>query len=138
LHHCQSGSSPAERVWHGQPAGASDAPASRPCYDGGILFEPAGWIGLGQEHMARVSKRFQVVIDPVARVGLGIRPGWFAVQTVVGDHLEMRFIPAEHSRSLAGSLNAYARGPVEDYAMEKESGWLAQVDAEWRPDGHAS
>jgi bifunctional DNA-binding transcriptional regulator/antitoxin component of YhaV-PrlF toxin-antitoxin module len=81
--------------------------------------------------MTKVSKRFQVVIERAARKKLGIHPGWVAVQTVVGDHLEMRFLPPEHNRSLAGSLNSYARGPVEDYATEKGAGWLGHVEAEW-------
>ena len=82
--------------------------------------------------MATVGARFQVVIERSARKKLGIRPGWVAVQTVVRDHLEMRFLPPEHSLSLAGSLGAYARGPIEDYAAEKQAGWLGHVDAEWR------
>ena len=88
--------------------------------------------------MSKVSERFQVVIERAARQKLGIHPGWVAVQTVVGDHLEMRFLPPEHDRSLAGSLNAYARAPVEDYAAEKEAGWLRQVDAEWRAGARTS
>jgi bifunctional DNA-binding transcriptional regulator/antitoxin component of YhaV-PrlF toxin-antitoxin module len=80
--------------------------------------------------MTTVGTKYQVVIERAARDRLGIRPGWVAVQTVVGDHLEIRFLPPEHSRSLAGSLHAYSRGPVQDYAAEKEAGWAGHVAAE--------
>lgn len=81
--------------------------------------------------MSKVSPKYQLVIEQTAREKLGIRPGWVAVQTVVGDHLEVRFLPPEHDRSLAGSLHAYARGPVEDYAAEKAAGWSDEIDAEY-------
>jgi len=77
--------------------------------------------------MATVGTKYQVVIEQAIREKLGIQPGWVAVQTVVGDHLEIRFLPPEHDRSLLGSLRGFSRGPVTDYAAEKEAGWVATV-----------
>lgn len=70
-----------------------------------------------------------MVIEAEARRRLGIRPGWVAVQTVVGDHLELRFLPPEHERSLAGSLGQYARRAVS--ADEERAAWEAHVAEEW-------
>lgn len=78
--------------------------------------------------MAKVGSKYQVVIDREARRRLGIGPGWVAVQTVVGDHLEVRFLPPEHERSLAGELARYGKGPVD---AEEERAWEAHVDEEW-------
>lgn len=71
-----------------------------------------------------------MVIDREARRRLGVGPGWVAVQTVVGDHLELRFLPPEHDRSLAGGLARYGKkvGPVSE---EEERAWEAHVDEEW-------
>lgn len=83
--------------------------------------------------MTKVGTKYQVVIDREARRRLGIRPGWVAVQTVVGDRLELRFLPPEHDRSLAGSLGRYAKGTVPDPADEERAAWEAHVDdEEWR------
>lgn len=82
--------------------------------------------------MATVGTKYQVVIEREARRKLGIQPGWVAVQTVVGDHLELRFLPPEHGRSLAGSLSRYARETVStEPADEERAAWEAHVDEEW-------
>ena len=81
--------------------------------------------------MATVGTKYQVVIEREARRKLGIEPGWVAVQTVVGDHLELRFLPPEHDRSLAGSLARYAKGTVPDPADEEPAAWEAHVAEEW-------
>ena len=44
----------------------------------------------------------EVVIDGKLREELGIGPGWFALQKVVDDHLEVEFLPPEHNESLVG------------------------------------
>ena len=79
--------------------------------------------------MTKVGSDYQTVIDREVREELGVRPGWVAVQAVVGDCLEVRFLPPEHDRSLAGSLKEYAReggpDPREDLA------WEAHVDERW-------
>ena len=77
--------------------------------------------------MTTVGTKYQMVIEREARERLGIQPGWEAVQVVVGDRLEVRFLPPEHERSLGGSLERYARRPTGDYAAEKREGWEAEV-----------
>lgn len=64
-----------------------------------VLSSPASYGEL--VGMATVGAKYQVVIEQAAREKLGIQPGWIAVQTVVGDHLEVRFLPPEHDRSRA-------------------------------------
>lgn len=83
--------------------------------------------------MTTVGTKYQVVIDREARRKLGVRPGWIAVQTVVGDRLELRFLPPEHGRSLAGSLGGYAWESVPSPADEERSAWESHVDEEWGP-----
>lgn len=80
--------------------------------------------------MVTVGRKYQVVIEQTAREKRGIQPGWIAAQTVVGDQLKTRFLPPEHDRSLAGTLRAYARGPVKHDAAEREAGWARQMAAE--------
>lgn len=80
--------------------------------------------------MTRVGTRYQVVIEREARRKLGIRPGWVAVQAVVGDHLELRFLPPEHDRSLAGSFGEYARAGGPD-PEEEDRAWETHVDERW-------
>lgn len=78
--------------------------------------------------MTTVGRKYQVVIERDARRTLGIQPGWVAVQRVVGDHLEVRFLPPEHDRPLAGRLHRYARPSHLERADEKEQGWEAHVE----------
>ncbi|MGI8541286.1 MAG: AbrB/MazE/SpoVT family DNA-binding domain-containing protein [Rubrobacteraceae bacterium] len=80
--------------------------------------------------MTTVGTKYQVVIEREARRKLGILPGWISIQTVVGDRLELRFLPPEHERSLAGSLNEYARGSVPEPG-EETLAWESHVDEEW-------
>lgn len=77
--------------------------------------------------MTTVGTKYQVVIEREARRKLGIEPGWVAVQTVVGDHLELRFLPPEHDRSLAGSLGEYAPESITEPAEEERAAWEAHV-----------
>ncbi len=51
-----------------------------------------------------VSSRGQITIDLDARRELGIEPGMVAHQRVVDGRLEVVFLPAPHTRSLAGVL----------------------------------
>lgn len=77
--------------------------------------------------MTKVGTKYQMVIDREVREELGVRPGWVAVQAVVGDHLEVRFLPPEHNRSLAGSLGEYAREEGRD-PEEENLAWETHVD----------
>src|SRR5947209_18838908 len=51
-----------------------------------------------------IGPKGQVVIKKEIRDRLGVGPGWKATQRVVDDHVELRFIPPTHNRSLAGCL----------------------------------
>ena len=77
--------------------------------------------------MTTVGTKYQMVIEREARERLGIEPGWEAVQVVVGDRLEVRFLPPEHEKSLAGSLRRYAKRRANDYSLEKREAWEAEV-----------
>src|SRR6266498_3102599 len=77
--------------------------------------------------MTTVGTKYQMVIEREARERLGIRAGWEAVQAVVGDRLEVRFLPPEHRESLAGSLRRYGKRRVADYAAEKRAAWESEV-----------
>jgi bifunctional DNA-binding transcriptional regulator/antitoxin component of YhaV-PrlF toxin-antitoxin module len=81
--------------------------------------------------MPKVGTKYQVVIGREARRKLGIEPGWIAVETVVGDRLELRFLPPEHDRSLAGSLGRYAGTSAPEPAEEERAAWEAHVEEEW-------
>lgn len=54
-----------------------------------------------------VGPKGQLVIEKGIRDRLGVQPGWRALQLLVDDHVEIRFVPPEHTRSLAGCLSAY-------------------------------
>lgn len=54
-----------------------------------------------------VGSKGQVVIEREIRNRLGIRPGAVAIQTLVGDRVEIRFIPPAHSESLFGVLSGH-------------------------------
>lgn len=47
------------------------------------------------------------MIEKEIRDRLGVKPGWRAVQLLVGDHVEIHFLPPEHGRSVAGCLSRY-------------------------------
>ena len=83
--------------------------------------------------MTKVGTKYQIVIEREARRRLGVRPGSVAVQTVVGDHLELRFLPPEHDRSLAGDLREYA-GTVAEAIEEERMAWETHVHEDWGPE----
>jgi hypothetical protein len=65
-----------------------------------------------------------VVIEQSIRTALGVRPGARTIQRLVGDHVEIHFLPAPHSRSLKGALRPFiTRGPAAD---------LDETDAAWK------
>jgi AbrB family looped-hinge helix DNA binding protein len=76
-----------------------------------------------------VGEKGQVVIEKPIRETLGIQPGYVAVQAVVGDHVEIRFYPPEHRRSLRGSLESFAKRSVseEQWPEAREEAWGAAV-----------
>ena len=72
-----------------------------------------------------VGEKGQVVIEKPLRQALGVQPGFATVQTLVNDHVEIRFYPPEHDRSLRGVLAQYARRPVsaEEWNEVREQAW---------------
>ena len=73
----------------------------------------------------KVGEKGQVVIGKGIRVHFGIEPGWIAIQRVVGDHVQMRFIPPEHNRSLKGRLAPYVKAPLsaDELREAREEVW---------------
>jgi AbrB family looped-hinge helix DNA binding protein len=99
-----------------------------------------GW----RYNMANViGSKGQVVIAKEIRDRLGVGPGWKAIQRLVDDHVEIRFIPPTHKRSLAGILKPYIDPdmfPVSDEDIDRaiEAGFAeeareeAQIAADWQ------
>lgn len=86
----------------------------------------------------RVGSKGQVVIDQELREKLGVSPDWTAIQRLVGDHIEIRFLPPEHSESLKGVLeprNGDRGVPADaDWTEVKERAWAEAVDVpKFRP-----
>ena len=63
----------------------------------------------------------QIVIAKEIREHLGIRPGWIALQRLVGDHVEIYFLPPDHDESLKGSLSDYVKAQVPPGDRARES-----------------
>ena len=59
-----------------------------------------------------VGPKGQIVITKEIRDRLGVKPGWLTVQRVVDDHVEVYFVPPEHSDSLKGCLADYVAAGV--------------------------
>ncbi len=81
-----------------------------------------------------VSSKGQVVIAKEIREKLGVKPGWVAVQRLVGDHVEIYFLPPPHRRSLKGLLadRIQTRVSVEDWPAARERAWRAASGDETR------
>jgi hypothetical protein len=70
----------------------------------------------------------QVVIDRDIRERLGVRPGMLAIQQVVGDHVEIRFVPGSHRRSLAGAARPFIkRFPSADELRRADELWTEEA-----------
>lgn len=75
----------------------------------------------------KVGPKGQVVVAKEARDRLGVRPGWLAIQMVVGDHVELHFVPPASSASLKGCLAKHTKvriGPGSD-------GWTKARSEAW-------
>ena len=73
-----------------------------------------------------VGQKGQVVIAKAIRDSLGIAPGWVALQRVVDDHVEIRFLPPDHRESLKGCLAPYTSAHVASgnaWAEARERAW---------------
>jgi AbrB family looped-hinge helix DNA binding protein len=83
-----------------------------------------------------VGTKGQVVIAKEIRERLGIKPGWVALQRLVGDRVEIYFLPPEHNESLKGSLASYLKAnvpPGEAWDRARDAAWQAatrEADAE--------
>jgi bifunctional DNA-binding transcriptional regulator/antitoxin component of YhaV-PrlF toxin-antitoxin module len=87
----------------------------------------------------KVGPKGQVVIAKELREKLGVEPGWWALQRLVDDHVEIHFVPPEHDRSLFGALSEYAKVKVseEDWHSAKESAWEAAVREKFGVNGES-
>ena len=75
-----------------------------------------------------VGPKGQLVIAKEIRERLGIEPGWIGLQRLVGDHVEVYFLPPEHRRSLRGALSPYITrgvGADEEWHEAREAAWEA-------------
>ena len=73
-----------------------------------------------------VGSKGQVVIAKEIRDRLGVEPGWTALQRLVGDHVEVYFVPPEHRQSLKGSLAAHLKtrvGPGVEWEKARDGAW---------------
>jgi bifunctional DNA-binding transcriptional regulator/antitoxin component of YhaV-PrlF toxin-antitoxin module len=80
-----------------------------------------------------VGEKGQVVIEQPLREALGVQPGFVTVQTLVNDHLEIRFYPPEHDRSLQGILKKYVNRSVssEELREAREKAWAEAAAERW-------
>lgn len=74
-----------------------------------------------------VGTKGQIVIAKEIRDTLGVKKGWIALQRVVGDHIEVTFVPPEHTTSLKGSLAKHLKVHIAP-----GSEWDAARNAAWR------
>ena len=81
-----------------------------------------------------VGEKGQVVIEKPIREALGIEPGYVTLQTLVGDHVEIRFYPPEHNRSLKGILAGHLRRTIseEEWPKAREEAWAQAIAEDWR------
>ena len=80
-----------------------------------------------------VGQRGQVVIEKPLRDALGLRPGYIAVQRLVGEHVELHFHPPEHDESLYGVLagRVTRSHSEEEWAEIREQAWVKGSLAGW-------
>ncbi|HEX3528469.1 MAG TPA: AbrB/MazE/SpoVT family DNA-binding domain-containing protein [Thermoanaerobaculia bacterium] len=81
-----------------------------------------------------VGAKGQLVIEKPIREALGIEAGSTAVQTVKDDHIEIRFYPPEHKRSLRGILSDAVTKSVgdRDWSEIREEAWAAAAEEKER------
>jgi bifunctional DNA-binding transcriptional regulator/antitoxin component of YhaV-PrlF toxin-antitoxin module len=73
-----------------------------------------------------VGPKGQIVINKEIRDRLGIQPRWIALQRIVGDHVEVYFLPPEHNKSLLGCLEKQTRVHLKTEAelnKAREKAW---------------
>jgi bifunctional DNA-binding transcriptional regulator/antitoxin component of YhaV-PrlF toxin-antitoxin module len=80
-----------------------------------------------------VGSKGQVVIAKGIRDRLGVEPGALAIQRLVGDHLEIFFVPPPHCRSLKGALAPHLKRAVPpgiSWSEVRERAWGAAAGEE--------
>lgn len=85
-----------------------------------------------------VGPKGQIVIAKAIRDRLGVKPGWLALQRLVGDRVEVYFLPPEHRESLKGSLATYAKvkiAPGMEWSEARERAWEKALDERFPDDG---
>ena len=73
-----------------------------------------------------VGHKGQVVIAKEIRERLGIESGWLALQRLVGDHVEVYFVPPEHRKSLKGSMAKHLKvtvSPGRQWDKARDAAW---------------
>lgn len=82
-----------------------------------------------------VGPKGQVVIEKEIRDRLGVQPGSLAIQRLVGDHVEVYFVPPPHRRSLRGALAGHVRRsvPIEDWEQVRAEAWREAVSDRLTP-----
>jgi bifunctional DNA-binding transcriptional regulator/antitoxin component of YhaV-PrlF toxin-antitoxin module len=73
-----------------------------------------------------VGQKGQIVIAKEIRDRLGVKPGWVALQRLVGDRVEIYFLPPEHNQSLKGSLARHLEaqvGPGKEWDEARKAVW---------------
>ena len=77
-----------------------------------------------------VGTKGQIVIAKEIRDLLGVEPGWLALQRLVGDHMEVYFVPPEHKKSLKGSLSEHIKvkvAPGQEWDKARDTAWKEQA-----------
>lgn len=78
-----------------------------------------------------VGSKGQLVIAKEIRDKLGVEPGWIALQRLVGDHIEVYFIPPQHKKSLKGRLARHIKTHIpsgEDWNEAREKAWKIAME----------
>jgi len=82
-----------------------------------------------------VGPKGQIVIEKEIRELLGVQPGALAIQRLVGDHVEVYFVPPPHRRSLRGVLAGHIRRsvPAERWDEVRDQAWREAARGEPAP-----
>ena len=73
-----------------------------------------------------VGSKGQIVIAKEIRDKIKIKPGWIALERLVGDHVEVYFVPPEHNRSLKGALLPNIKthiAPGKEWRKARNKAW---------------
>ena len=73
-----------------------------------------------------VGSKGQIVIAKEFRDRLRVKSGWIAVERLVGDHVEVYFLPPAHRESLKGILSGHLKARVghgKEWQEARESAW---------------